>query len=168
VNIKVTDEDKSKQRVESAANNNTTKLPEAGSKGKEAVPPTIPEPIEHPMPVAPVPIPEVPVVKAPEATPAQSAPIMTPDVQKLMEAQAQQLKDKDAAIAKLQKTVQDEQTSKSKAVKEAVVKTRTEIISKVEAVLPDSNIVSGWNHGGQMLATAVRKVIYQEKKKDEK
>jgi hypothetical protein len=157
--IIVTDEDKSKQRVESV--DQTDKDKKKDDKKKESLPPIPSTPPVIPPVDAPPIIPEL--VTAPAANVAVAQPtVMTPETQNLIESQAAKLVEQDKALVQLQKTVKASEESKAKAVAEA----KEQLINKIESVLPDNTIISGFSKGGQRLAEEIRKVVYEEKQKE--
>jgi Zn ribbon nucleic-acid-binding protein/soluble cytochrome b562 len=142
-------------------------------KGKEAMPPVVPEPIVPLLPTIPEPssIPPITIAAAANITPASNVTvvpptIMTPETQKLIESQANTIAQQDIALVKLQEAVKTKEAEKIKAVNDAVKDVRKDIITKVESVLPDPTIISRFNKGGQRLAEEIRKVVYEENKKD--
>jgi len=142
----------------------------------EAMPPTTPEVLVPPMPAqlepTSVPEPLPTIVDAINITPVGNttvvAPVtvMTPETQKLIESQTAKLAEQDKALVKLQESIKTKDAEKIKAVQDAVKVTKDILIKKVESVLPDSTIISRFNKGGQRLAEEIRKVVYEETKKD--
>ena len=142
-------------------------------KGEEAILPTPPVTPTPPLPVIPAPTstPPITIAAAANITPATNvtvAPptVMTPETQKLIESQANTIAQQDIALVKLQEAVKTKEAEKIKAVNDAVKDVRKDIITKVESVLPDPTIISRFNKGGQRLAEEIRKVVYEENKKD--
>jgi len=146
------------------------KKEEVKPKGTEAVPPTTPEPVVPPIPAQPVPTPvpePIPTIVATNVTPVVvPVTVMTSETQKLIESQTAKLAEQDKALVKLQENIKTKDAEKAKAVSDAVKGVRKDIIGKVESVLPDPTIISKFNKGGQRLAEEIRKVVYEETKKD--
>jgi hypothetical protein len=116
--------------------------------------------IDKPEPIVP---PQPTPTETPKPIDTSTVTIAT-ETQKLVESQATKIKELQEATDKLQKNLLEKDKDKVKAISAA----KKELLDKIEKTLPSSKIVSQFNRGGQMLATDIRKVIYEEKEKEKK
>lgn len=154
--------DKSKQKVESSPE------PIKGDKKPEDAKVKIEETVVVPAVAAALPESIVP----PQQTPVVVAPPVQEPTKPIIEVPKLDAKDVkivelEGAVNRLQESAKVAEKSKKDAVDKAKKEVKEDLLKKVESVLPDSNIVSNFNRGGQVLANDLRKVIYKAKKESE-
>jgi len=74
---------------------------------------------------------------------------------------------KDVKITELEESIkklQEAEKKRKEEIEKAKKEAKLEVIKKVEETLPNSNIMSNFNRGGQILANDIKKVIYETKK----
>jgi hypothetical protein len=159
---KTTEEDKTKKLVESAdpgAKPVDKPVDKPVEGAKPADKPTD-KPIEKPTDTSvgnkplgtPVELPELKALK--ESLAAKDALIVSKDAL---------IKQQQEAVDNMQKKILEHEA----AAKHAKAEGRKEILTKVESVLPNGSKVSGWSKGGQILATEIRKILYESEEKKE-
>jgi hypothetical protein len=99
-----------------------------------------------------------------------SKPVETPKVEEKKEVktvEVPKIDTKDVKIAELEESIkklQEAEKKRKEEIEKAKKEAKKELIEKIEKTLPNSNIVSNFNRGGQILATDIKKVIYDTKK----
>jgi hypothetical protein len=97
-----------------------------------------------------------------------SSPASTKEPNKPVESKAveqpkpeDRIKELEGVVTKLQENVKKLEADRNKVIKEAIEKTKKELIDKIKEALPSENIISNFNRGGRILATDIKKVIYE-------
>ena len=103
------------------------------------------------------PIPSTPTPTKEPNKPVESKPVEQPKPE-------DRIKELEGVVTKLQENVKKLETDKNKVIKEAIERTKKELIDKIKEALPSENIISNFNHGGRILATDIKKVIYEATK----
>jgi hypothetical protein len=154
----IIDQDKSKQRTESATP--PTPAPAPTDKPQPANTPQ-PAPVQQPSIEKPVQAP-VPSTSTPTPVPAPAKDPTPPSVDK-----DKRIKELEEAVGRLQTNAQNTEKDKNKAISDATTKIRTELVEKLESKLPPT-INTYLNATGQALATDIRKIVYELKESTEK
>ena len=74
---------------------------------------------------------------------------------------------KDVKITELEESIkklQEAEKKRKEEIEKAKKEAKLEVVKKIEETLPNSNIMSNFNRGGQILANDIKKVIYETKK----
>jgi predicted transcriptional regulator len=90
------------------------------------------------------------------------------ELETMATTKTKELTDANDAIKRLQESAKASDEEKRKAVEAATKEAKEAMIKKVEECLPPAHITSQFNRGGQNLATAIRKVIYETKEEPKK